>query len=185
MVSTPSGLFLIVHLLFTFQPRAQVKNSVSVSSPSPWPTPISKWEERTIKGKKIKIICLETWLVIKCFLFSFCYSHQMLIIFQVVVPNFRCQEQKKENHPWPFPSLEEKPGAGKNHSIHFLPYRTLALHQLQIGSVVCGRDLEVKKALLPKLPLSDLSLFCIISISTITKHKCEKKLTFQSIKLFM
>lgn len=73
------------------------------------------------RREEIKTICLETCLVIKCFLFSFCYSHQMLIIFQVVVPNLRCQEQKKKNYPQPFPSHEEKPRAGRNHPYLLLP----------------------------------------------------------------
>lgn len=35
---------------------------------------------------------------------------------------------------------------------HFFHYKTLAPHQLQSGSVVCGSDLKVKKALLPDVP---------------------------------
>lgn len=48
---------------------------------------------------------------------SSCYSHQMLIIFQVVVPNLRSQEQKKENYPQPFPSHKETPRAGRSHPL--------------------------------------------------------------------
>lgn len=56
----------------------------------------------------------------------------------------------------PFASQEEKARAGGSSPRHFLPHRTLALNQLQTGSMMCASDLKVKKALLPKLSLPDL-----------------------------
>lgn len=47
----------------------------------------------------------------------------MLIIFQVIVPNLRCQEEEKENYPWPIPSQKKKPRAGRSSPVHFFPHK--------------------------------------------------------------
>lgn len=132
--------------------------------------------------QKMKRICLKTRLVIKhIMLFSPRCSHQMLIIFQVIVPNLRSQQEEKENYPQPFSSQEEAPSPGSSPN-RFSPHRTLALQQLQTGSVISGSDLEVRKPSLPKPPLPELHLFCIKFISTVTKYKCGgKRLKYFSV----
>lgn len=77
------------------RPRSRILHFLSISPTNP----TSKWKEKT-KGKNWDNVPgdMISHKVLSCF-FLFCYSHQMLIIFQVIVPNLRCQEEKKEPYP--------------------------------------------------------------------------------------
>lgn len=92
------------------------------------------------KGKKIKIICLETWLVVKCFLFSFLLFTSDVNYFSGCCAKSQMPRTEKGKLPMTFSFPRGKTRARRNHPSHFFHYRTLALHRLQTGSVVCGSD---------------------------------------------
>lgn len=104
--------------------------------------------------EKMKIICPETWLVIKCFLpFSSCYSHQMLVVLKVIVPKSQMprKRQGKIIHDLCLP--KRKNVELKAAALFSAPHRTLDLHQLQSGSVGFGSGLKVKKVYRQNHPL--------------------------------